>query len=255
MEDGRRTHKGGFIMGATVVNIFDYKKKDLSNKDLSNKDLFSIVTHDTVPLLQKLQNSVGALYATPGRQNIWAPKEWNPTIKYKGFTFDPYMIGLAEQVEDKSEYFKARSGRESMQAITEVFDYIKEKMATKKVHLTLNEVHYAEHYIVTKEDVTKNSIIIGFFYLKDNYYERFLIKDLKKFCRALSSTTNISKRILKKWKPVEEVLTVEESLRREIDAVRPLVSSAREIPIQSIYIEELIKYFTDSERKVIPILS
>ena len=250
MEDGRRTHKGGFIMGATVVNIFDYKKKDLSNKDL-----FSIVTHDTIPLLPKLQNAVAAFYATPGRQNIWAPKEWNPTIKYRGFTFDPYMLGLSEQATDKSEYFKVRSGRKSMQAMTEVFDYIKEMMTTKKVHLTLNEVHYAEHYIVTKEDVTKNSIIIGFFYLKDNYYERFLIKDLKKFCKAVSSTSNISKRILKKWKPVEEVLTVEESLRREIDAVRPLVSSAREIPVQSIYIEELIKYFTNSEQKVISILS
>jgi hypothetical protein len=250
MEDGRLVHKRGFIMGATVLNIFDYKKKDLSNKDL-----FSIVTHETVPLLQKLQNSVGALYATPGRQNIWAPKEWNPTIKYKGFTFDPYMVGLDEQVEDKSEYFKARSGRESMQAITEVFDYIKEKMATKKVHLTLNEVHYAEHYIVTKEDVTKNSIIIGFFYLKDNYYERFLIKDLKKFCKAASTFNNLSKKILKKWKPIEGIMTVEESLRRQLATVRPIVSSAQEIPIQSIYIEKMIEYFTESEKKVVSILS
>ena len=250
MEDGRLVHKRGFIMGATVLNIFDYKKKDLSNKDL-----FSIVTHDTIPLLPKLQNAVAAFYATPGRQDMWAPKEWNPIIKYRGFTFDPYMLGLSEQVTDKSEYFKVRSGVKSMQAVIEVFDYIKEKMATKKVHLTLNEAHYAEHYIVTKEEVTKNSIIIGFFYLKDNYYERFLIKDLKKFCKAVSLTSNISKKILKKWKPIGETLTVEELLRREINAVRPLVSSAREIPIQNIYIEELIKYFTESERKVISILS
>lgn len=250
MEDGRLVHKRGFIMGATVLNIFDYKKKDLSNKDL-----FSIVTHDTVPLLPKLQNAVAAFYATPGRQNIWAPKEWNPIIKYRGFTFDPYMLGLDEQVEDKLEYFKERSGRKSMQATTEIFDYIKEKMATKKVHLTLNEVHYAEHYIVTKEEVTKNSIIIGFFYLKDNYYERFLIKDLKKFCKAASPFTNISKRVLKKWKPIEEILTVEEALRRQLVATRPLVSSAQEIPIQNIYIEKMIKYFTESDRKVVSILS
>ena len=142
MEDGRLVHKRGFIMGATVLNIFDYKKKDLSNKDL-----FSIVTHDTIPLLPKLQNAVAAFYATPGRQDMWAPKEWNPIIKYRGFTFDPYMLGLSEQVTDKSEYFKVRSGVKSMQAVIEVFDYIKEKMATKKVHLTLERMNATMHCI------------------------------------------------------------------------------------------------------------
>lgn len=231
-------------MDGKVMNISDYKKKDI----------FDVVTHDTVPLLPKLINAVSSFYATPSRSYISAPESWNPTIKYRTFKFDPYMIGFDEQVSDKSEYFTQRSGEKSMQAVIEVFDYIKKQMETKKVHLTLNEVHYAEHYIVTKEEVGKNSIIIGFFYLKDNYYERFLIKDLKKFCKAVSLTGNISKKILKKWKPIDEMLTVEESLQRMLDSARPFVESARGLPIQDIYINEMIQYFSESKCKVISML-
>jgi hypothetical protein len=231
-------------METKVIHIKDIK-------DINKKDLFSVLTHDGLLLFPKLRYALTSFYATPSRKGMHAPKSWNPTIKYDFVSLDPCMLGFDEEVEKESDFFKKRSGAAAMQATIEVFDYIKNKMNSTRCQHTIRPIESAQHYIITKEQVTKNSVIIGFFYLKDNFYERFLIKDLKAFCEAISPTVNSFSKILKEWAPREMQGTAEMNIKEMTDMVRPLVEDARTLPIDDIYIQEMIKYFIESERKVI----
>jgi len=212
--------------------------------DHTKKNLFDTVTHDTIPLFPKLQRYIQMFNAKPGRpsRNIKAPSTWNPTFFFSGRTYDPLMWSLSELVEDESEYFTPRSGKVAMQSIIEIFDHVKEQMHKTQCHTSINSIDFAKHYIVTKEDIDEKSIVIGFFYLKDSYFERFLIKDKELFLKM----------ILTDHRGEPSIVTSKQSIAKTMEECISLVSSANEIPITDTYIKEMLNYFNvDIREKVV----
>lgn len=205
-----------------VVNILDVKSK-----------VYFLLkpAYDGSNNIIRLLNAISILYFPPciPSLKIMAPSDWDTLFLYGHIRFDPKHVGIEECVLDETinnHVFKHRSEDTAMQNAIEVFDYIKDGMLKCNYHLRSFPAGFiGKHTILTKESISKYEGIIGFYYLKDGTYERYYIKDFRKFSRN----------------------------RNQPEKVKEYVSDASNIPITNKYILAMLEYFNKKRNKVLSI--
>jgi len=194
-------------------------------------DFYTKKTYSGEQVLPKVYNAVSFLYFPPTICDVGkttqAPKDWSTLIQYNHIRFDPQYIGMEECPLDDTFYdivFTKRSEEESEKAAIEIFDYIKDSMLKENVHLLQEAMSGSpKNHIRTKEDITKNSSIIGFYYLKDGVYERYLVKNVDKVLKY----------------------------RDQPEKLKKYISDASHIPIKNKIILSMLDYFRNRKSNVL----
>ena len=200
--------------------------------DLRKKlDFYTRPTHGGEQVLPKVRDAAGSLYFLPtladGDKITRAPGDWSTLIQYGHVKFDPHYVGMEECTLDDTFYdsvFTKRTEEEGEKASIEIFDFIKERMLKRNWHLLQKGMSgFPQNHIRTKEDITKNSAIIGFYYLKDGVYERYFVKNVSKVLKY----------------------------REHPEKLKKYIFDASSMPIQNKTILSMLDYFKNNKSNVV----
>ncbi len=160
-----------------------------------------------ISLLFQLTFALDGFYQEPYSINEKAPSNWNPIfLHYFYGILDPYMCGSQIMCNpDESKLFEPWNNPNGIERTRLFLKEVACRMKETKYHINENipndvpdfcvtnqlisdkcaEYIMSTHFITTREVLTRDSIIIGFFHLQTSSFKRYLIKDVKKLCRVL----------------------------------------------------------------------
>lgn len=110
------------------------------------------------------------------------------------------------------------------------------------------------HFIITQEVLSKNSIVLGFFHTALHSYNRYKIKNIIKLCELLRVMRGDFSQILGKASPDDfKIYNSNITKKRYLSEISSLISSASFIPIQNEHIFEMLKYFNIHGGNICPL--
>ena len=223
-----------------------------------NLDLFNAKYKD-VSILEQIKYALTYFYSTPCHHKKETPKEWNPLfIHFSCGIFDPFRVGPQEygkrNIDELFEPWKDASGL----ARTRIFLNKTKKLMDERqyhknkdnafIHQDINHIMSLE-FIITRELVSSNQDIIGFFHLKTKTFKRYFIKDVRKLCELLRFSNQDFTRIFghsEEFKIYPQDMSKEEFNK----TVSGLITDASDMKIQNEHILEMLTFFRETNTVV-----
>ncbi len=234
-------------MSNYVVNIIDYKKKFNLWKEIYPG--IDLCTEMHFALLQFYpSNSVLIL----SHFSKLPPEEWNPIyFHYYNGEFDPYLMGQADTDCTSDKLFTPWEGANGEERAGLYALYVKEQIDTSdyykirklspgmKYNKSLDAV-LSTRFIHTREKVSDNSIILGFYHIEPDIFERYLVKDLKQVCETFRFVDGDFVRILGASKYPFKTYNVEDSKDITVRKLYPLIENVTNSKIQDPCLEVMM---------------
>lgn len=180
------------------------------------------------------------------------PPEWNPVYIHYYREFDPYMRGLDDVDQRSEELFtpwegvngleRARVYAEEVKNQIDSSDYFKKSILSIEFPYECLDSLLFRRFIFTREKVSYNSIILGFYHIAAGTYERYLIKDLKKYCRILRKSDGDFVKILGSSKYPKRRFNIK-SEEEKIKKSLPLIDNVTDTEIYNPCVAAMMDIF------------
>ena len=213
-------------------------------------------TYKDISIIEQINFALSGFYCTPCHHKKETPDEWNPLFLHFWFGgFDPYRISMCEcSTEDLTDLFELRKNMSGLEATKEYLEDIKEIIGKDNHHTDIFRAVsqtsiLSNHFIITKEPLTDNSEIIGFFHLETKTFRRYVIKDVKKLCELLRFSSHDFTKIFG-YPEKTEVFKHDTSKEEFQKEFLNLVESAQHIEIENEHILEMLACFRDKKSNV-----